>query len=72
MKRPQVVPVPVGDMVPYNCDDSTKIPGDNQPPYEVECLNTGEMDYPFSFPTCRDVIPDCPEAMRPFVFCYVV
>ena len=63
----QVIPVPVGDEVPYNCDDSTKIPGppwDNEPPYLVKCLTSGEMNYSSSFPTCRDVISDFPEVMN--------
>ena len=45
--------------VPYNCDDSTKIPGDNQPPYLVECLSTGVMNYSLSFPQCRDATSFC-------------
>ena len=39
--------------MPYSCADSTKLPGNQPAPFEVECDTYGKMDYPATFPTCR-------------------
>ena len=54
--NPQYSRVRVGDKVPYSCADSSKLPGDQPAPFEVECLSDGTMNYPATFPTCRAVM----------------